>query len=133
MKRKKGFTLIELIAVVAIMGIMAVLILPKVSGYSEAAMLARARADFTMVRNAIERYDIEHNTPLEDLNDLLENKADDTIDGSRKGPYISKIPDFLNGVDDLNIIRDTSLELIKIIGGTPMIEEIPAVTGTDEE
>ncbi len=50
----KGFTLIELIMVVAVIGILAVIAIPQFSSYIEKAKIAQAQAQLTTIRKAIE-------------------------------------------------------------------------------
>lgn len=53
LKNKKGFTLIELIVVVAIIGILVALLVPSVNGYIEKAKIAVAQADVKAVDLAV--------------------------------------------------------------------------------
>ena len=65
-KKKKGFTLIELMAVVAIIAILAAVLVPTVSGYIERS---KKTAVITQVReavNAIEIYNTTAKTPIAD-------------------------------------------------------------------
>ena len=50
MKKKKGFTLIELMAVIAIIAILAAVLVPTVSGY---ITRSKKTAIITQVRNAV--------------------------------------------------------------------------------
>ena len=56
-KKKKGFTLIELIAVIAILGILAAIIIPKMLGYTDSARLAKEQAECKSILNQVEIYD----------------------------------------------------------------------------
>jgi prepilin-type N-terminal cleavage/methylation domain-containing protein len=93
-KYQKGFTMIELIAVIAILGLLALLIVPRVANYySQDAKVSRAKSNMTTVKNAIARYDTEHDSPI-DVTKTLEqekNKLITAIGG--RGPYLSAIPD----------------------------------------
>ena len=65
-KKKKGFTLIELMAVVAIIAILAAVLVPTVSGY---ITRSKKTAVITQVReavNAIEIYNTTAKTPIAD-------------------------------------------------------------------
>jgi len=58
-KDKKGFTIIELIVVMAIIGVLVLLAMPKFMGYTEKARLTEIKSDTKQVENASERYYID--------------------------------------------------------------------------
>lgn len=59
-KNKKGFTLIELIVVIAILGILVLLAAPRFLGYTKDAHKATMQADAKVLSNAALVYNIEH-------------------------------------------------------------------------
>ncbi len=59
--RKKGFTLIEVILVVTILGILAALVLPTFSDHASSAKEAAAKSDLMTIRSQIELYKLQHN------------------------------------------------------------------------
>src|SRR5437764_14905576 len=54
--RSKGFTLIELAVVLAIIAVLAAVLTPMVSGYLDQARVARAQADVRTIADAIKLY-----------------------------------------------------------------------------
>ena len=58
---KKAFTFIELLIVVAVLGILAAIVLPEFREYSQKAKESNAKANLRILRNAIERYAVRHN------------------------------------------------------------------------
>jgi len=59
-KNKKGFTLIELVVVMAIIGILVLLAMPKFMGNTQQARLTQIKSDTKQVENASERYYIDN-------------------------------------------------------------------------
>jgi prepilin-type N-terminal cleavage/methylation domain-containing protein len=60
-KRNRGFTMVELLIVVAILGILAAVVIPQFSGSTDDAKLATLDANLSQMRNAVELYYHHHN------------------------------------------------------------------------
>lgn len=60
LKNKKGFTLIELIVVIAVIGILVLLAAPKFLGYTQDANKAAMQADAKVLSNAALVYNVEN-------------------------------------------------------------------------
>ena len=66
-KNKKGFTLIELIVVIAILGILAAVLLPRFMGFTDDAKKAQVQSDAKNIAIAVEAIAVQGNTfALED-------------------------------------------------------------------
>ena len=91
--REKGFTLIELMLVVIIIGALVAMVMPRLTGRSEQARIAAAEADVRAnIATALRLYELDNGnfpTTQEGLNALLEKP------GSARnwnGPYLEKKP-----------------------------------------
>ena len=60
LKDQSGFTLIEMLVVVIILGILAMIIVPQITVSTEDARLNTLQSNLTAVRSAIEVYAAQH-------------------------------------------------------------------------
>lgn len=89
-KRSKGFTLIELLVVIMIIGILATVVLPRLSGRTEQARRAAARAQLENLNLALDTYEIDNGdypTTGEGLEALWTQSASAP---NWNGPYLKK-------------------------------------------
>ena len=96
MKAKSGFTLIELMLVVIILGVLAAMVMPRLSGRSEQAKSAVAKTDIgANIATALDLYELDNGrypTTEQGLS-ALSTKPSDISDGANwNGPYLKKEP-----------------------------------------
>ena len=70
MKAKKGFTLVEILIVVVILGILAAIVIPQFTDASTEAKEANLKSTLQTVRGQVEFYKIQHNDSFPDANTL---------------------------------------------------------------
>lgn len=63
-KKKKGFTLIELIVVIAILGILAAVLIPRFSGFTDKAKSTQALTYAKQIATAIDSYAAEQDVKI---------------------------------------------------------------------
>src|SRR5439155_14952721 len=123
MNRKSGFTLVEILIVVIILGILAAIVIPQFSNASASARANTLKDDLRFLREQNAIYKIIHNDipPGYDLNNPLGNASEATYmaqmtlytDGNgttsatqsavyKNGPYLSRVP--ANPINNKNSI-----------------------------
>ncbi|MFC1516185.1 prepilin-type N-terminal cleavage/methylation domain-containing protein [Thermodesulfobacteriota bacterium] len=60
LKTESGFTLIEMLIVIIILGILAMVIIPQITVSTEDAKLSTLQANLTGIRNSVETYYVQH-------------------------------------------------------------------------
>ena len=116
MKKRSGFTLVEILIVVVILGILAAIVIPQFSSASEEAKLSNLVSDLQTVRSQIQLYKLQHKAQLPGTQGLefkvamtkytnsdgalvtIQAPADKVY-----GPYIMRIP--TNLFDDSNEVH----------------------------
>lgn len=119
--KKSGFTLVEILIVVVILGILAAIVVPQFTDASEQAKEASVRSDLQTIRSQIELYKAQHTAGHlpgsiagVDFATAMTGKTD--IAGAvaaagAYGPYMRAIP--TNPYNDLAVVA---------LNGTPAVE-----------
>ena len=90
---EQGFTLVELMVVIVIIGLLATVVLINVLPSQDRAMTTKARADIATLEQAMEMYRLDNFTYPGDLNALVAPVPGADASRFRSGGYIKKLPD----------------------------------------
>jgi general secretion pathway protein G len=119
MRVKRGFTLVEILIVVVILGILAAIVIPQFSDASEQAKESSLVSDLQTMRSQIELYKVQHSGALpgeggasvEEALTGLTDVSGDTASAPGAGvygPYVQKLP--LNPFTDGRGINGTAVD-----------------------
>jgi len=93
--KQQGFTLIEIIVVVVIIGILATFVAPKFMGKTDTARITKAKSDILSLESALDLYKLDNFTyPTTDqgLEALISMPSSDPVPTNwQKGGYIKKL------------------------------------------
>jgi len=117
MKRlaKKGFTLVEILIVVTILGILAAIVIPQFTQASTEARVSNLRTNLQTIRSQLLLYKMQHDNeayPDDDFVDQMTkytNPAGEAVDAPDAthtlGPYLQSIPvNTISGVNTMRIV-----------------------------
>lgn len=92
----RGFSLIEIILVVIIIATLSAMVVPRLSGRSEQARQAAAKADIEVnIPTALKLYELDNGflpTTDQGLNALLQKPTTTPMPENWNGPYLEKLP-----------------------------------------
>ena len=89
-KAKQGFTLIEIMVVVGIIGLLAAVLIPNVTGYMDDARVASTRVLIKNIEQALQTYNNKHGGKYPDSLDVLTVETDDDdalLQGGTEDPW----------------------------------------------
>ena len=92
---QRGFTLIEVMVVVVILGILAAIVVPKVMDRPDQARETKARTDIAAIENALNLYKLDnytYPTTSEGLDALVNPPTGDRAETWKPGGYLQRLP-----------------------------------------
>lgn len=143
LKSPRGFTLVELMIIVGILGILAAIVMPEFQGHTQQAKEAAAKDNLRILRTAIERYAVDNGiAPGYPSNDSTNPAMAVYVYRQlvNPGKYLSELPvNPLNDSDDIIIVQnneDFPIEAVESRGWIykPSTKEVRCNhLGTDSE
>jgi len=118
MRATRGFTLVEILIVVVILGILAAIVIPQFTQASTEAKTNSLCSDLQTLRSQIELYKVQHNDEPPTFADFESQmiyctKLDGTPNASKLradpffyGPYLERVP--ANPFNDFNTLKDAA-------------------------
>ena len=135
-----GFTLIEILIVVAILGILAAIAVPALNTYGKTARQSTLVSTVHTLRSQIQAYRIQHGDELPDLaaasagGNHFQPLTGQTTYGSpptNRGPYLTSVPinAMTNGSVVKNVVTMNASGLPDPVPGADFIYDFSGVTG----
>jgi len=95
-RRARGFTLIEIMVVITILGVLAALIVPKIVGRTDDARISAAKQDVATIMQAMKLYRLDNGrypTTEQGLHALVERPSTEPQPSNwKQGGYLERLP-----------------------------------------
>ncbi len=112
MTRRKGFSLVELVIVVVILGVIAAIAIPRISSGSKNAGESALKANLATIRNAIDWYYGDHNFTYPGA------KSDGVNAASSPEAFVSQLIEYSKKTGEVSADKDSAYPYGPYIRGT---------------
>jgi general secretion pathway protein G len=125
----KGFTLVEILIVVIILGILAAIVIPQFTNASQNARESSLQSTLQTLRSQIELYKLQHGDTIPNLvTNWTAFTGTSTYAGQSFGPYMQAIP--VNPMNNLNAVSDATANLSGVTTTTALTADIKSPGAT---
>lgn len=93
--KEKGFTLLEVMVVLVILGLLAAVVAPNVLGTQDKGMIKKVQADIALLEQAVDMYRLDNfafPTTADGLEALVKKPEGKTLKNYTDGGYIKRLP-----------------------------------------
>jgi general secretion pathway protein G len=89
-RRRRSFTMVELLLVLVILAVLAAIVVPKFAGRSEQARITAAKTEISGVETALDAFEVDNGYYPQGDNGLLQLTEKPSDTANWKGPYLKK-------------------------------------------
>ena len=126
-KSNKGFTLVEILIVVIILGILAAIVIPQFTNASQDARKSSLVSQLQTLRSQIELYKLQHGDALPDLVTNWNPMTTVTVYATKNyGPYMQAVP--INPLTGGSVVKNGDGSAA--VAGADFIYDYAAAAGT---
>ncbi len=105
-QKQIGFTLIEILIVIVILGILAIVIVPQLTVSTEYAKLQTTKTNLRILKEAIGLYHLQHNNAYPGDNNISGNPASNT--GLAKKAFLQQLTRYTNTNGSVSDTKDAT-------------------------
>lgn len=128
--RRQAFTLIEMLLVLAILGVLLTMAVPNLLGRQEVANVDITRGSIAGVKQALRMYQLDHHGQVPDAREGLQGLVEkvDSDDRRWRGPYLEEFPEDAWGQPLKYVVPGKHNKLYDLVSAGP-----DQVQGTDDD
>jgi len=105
-RRQSGFTLIEMLIVIIVLGILAMIIVPQITISTDDAKVSTLQSNVAGIRSAIEVYYVQHANTYPGENDITGTATSD--DGNAAIAFVQQLTRYTNADGSVSNSKDTT-------------------------
>jgi general secretion pathway protein G len=126
---RKGFTLVEILIVVVILGILAAIVIPQFTNASLSARENSLQSTLQTLRSQIELYKVQHGDTLPNLvTSWTAFTITSSYNGGTYGPYMQGTP--VNPINALSAVSDSTTNLAGVTTTTALASDMKSPGAT---
>ena len=116
LRNKKGFTLIEILIVIIVLGILAMIIVPQITVSTDDAKISTVQSDLSAIRSAIEIYYAQHGNKYPGQTEGT-NGSPNTDAAVAATEMVRQLTQYTNSSGKVSVSKDTTFKYGPYIKG----------------